>query len=1235
MATNKKKGVTADTPALRSQAEKLLQAKTAKPFLSLSDEETKRVVHELEVHQIELEMQNAELFQARNDVETALEQCTDYFDFAPVGYVVLDSNGMISAVNLTGATLLGEDRSGLIGRSFRQFVTNTERSGFVAFLETSFTKPEKTSCEVVLLNKQKVPRFVQIEAIKTVAEQGCRLALIDVTGRRQAEEALQESEEQMYQLAEMAVDAIVMMDENGMVTFCNSAMERMFDCTAPEIIGRDFHQLFIPSRLIEAQKLGFDSFREHGAGPLIGRWTEVTGLRKHRVEFPLELSVSSLKIKGTWRAIGIMRDVTERKHLETDAQDAREYAEDIVETIREPLVVLNSDLKILTANYSFYDTFKVTSEETIGNFIYDLGNRQWDIPKLRILVEEILPHDTVINGYEVEHDFPGIGRKIILLNARQIFREKIGSRIILLAMEDITERKQLEAEIQDAREYAENIVETVREPLVVLNSDLKILTANHSFYATFKVTPKETIGNFIYDLGNRQWDIPKLRVLVEEILPQDTVINDYEVDHDFLDIGRKIILLNARQIFRENIGSRIILLAMEDITVRKQLENEIQDAREYAENIVETVREPLVVLNSDLKILTANHSFYDTFKVMAEDTIGNFIYDIGNRQWDIPQLRVLFEEILPHDTVFNGYEVEHDFPGIGRKTILLNARQIFRENIGSHIILLAMEDITERKQLEAEIQDAREYAENIVETVREPLVVLNSDLKILTANHSFYDTFKVTSEDTIGSFIYDVGNRQWDITKLRVLVEEILPLDTVINGYEVEHDFPEIGRKTILLNARQIFRENIGSHIILLAMEDITARKQLEAAIQGAREYAENIVETVREPLVVLNSDLKILTVNHSFYETFKVTPEDTIGNFIYDLGNRQWDIPKLRVLIEDILPLSTVFNGYEVEHDFIGIGRKIIRLNAREIFRKDIGSRVILLAMEDITERKLVEERISEVYRQQQAILDNIPNSAWLKDKNGRYVAVNEPFGRAFGVKPKDLIGKNDYDIYPRERAVKYEKNSREVMATGIRTYFEEAIVDREGKTQYVEKIKTPIFNDAGAVIGIIGIAHDITNRKEMEVTLRHDSTHDMLTGLYNRAFFDEELERFAHGRMFPLSIVMADVNCLKKVNDTKGHDAGDELIRMAARIILQAFRGEDIVARIGGDEFAVLLPETDASVAEEAVRRIKSSEEIVSGQVSIAFGIATAENKDQIAEASKLSDLRMYQDKSTQKND
>jgi PAS domain S-box-containing protein len=371
-------------------------------------------------------------------------------------------------------------------------------------------------------------------------------------------------------------------------------------------------------------------------------------------------------------------------------------------------------------------------------------------------------------------------------------------------------------------------------------------------------------------------------------------------------------------------------------TIAERLETEIQDTREYAENIVETVREPLVVLNSDLKILTANRSFYETFKVAPEETIGNFIYDVGNRQWDIPKLRVLFEDILPLDTVFNGYEVEHDFPGIGHKTILLNARQIFRKNIGSHIILLAMEDITERKQLETEIQDAREYAENIVETVHKPLVVLSSDLKILTANHNFYDTFKVAPEETIGSFIYDVGNRQWDIPRLRMLFEDILPNNTAFNGYEVEHDFPGIGRRIILLNARQIFRKKIGSHIILLAMEDITLRKRGEIELEKKNAEIEQFIYTIshdlRSPLVTVKTFMGFLE-------------KDMLGN---DQNQLDQDIQfihgaadKMKLLLDELLELSRIGR----------IGTPPVRLSLKELLAEvlDILAGIIKVRAIDI----------------------------------------------------------------------------------------------------------------------------------------------------------------------------------------------------------------------------------------------------------------------------------------------
>jgi diguanylate cyclase (GGDEF)-like protein len=138
------------------------------------------------------------------------------------------------------------------------------------------------------------------------------------------------------------------------------------------------------------------------------------------------------------------------------------------------------------------------------------------------------------------------------------------------------------------------------------------------------------------------------------------------------------------------------------------------------------------------------------------------------------------------------------------------------------------------------------------------------------------------------------------------------------------------------------------------------------------------------------------------------------------------------------------------------------------------------------------------------------------------------------------------------------------------------------------------------------------------------------MLTSLYNRAFFDAELERLAPGRTFPTSIVMADINGLKAANDTLGHETGDHMIRLAARIILEAFRAEVGSCPYRARRICRSSPWNGQTVAEKAVKRIMNAPEIINGQLSIAFGIASAESKDQLAEALKLSDERMYRDKS-----
>ena len=168
---------------------------------------------------------------------------------------------------------------------------------------------------------------------------------------------------------------------------------------------------------------------------------------------------------------------------------------------------------------------------------------------------------------------------------------------------------------KESNRYTENIVETVREPLLVLNADMKIISANSSFYNTFKVNPGETIGSFIYDLGNKQWNIPKLRELLEEVLPEKQAFEDFEVSHLFEVIGHKIMLLNAREIYRQDVGAKMILLAIEDITERKQVESRLtaaiadlersnKDLEQFAYSISHDLRAPLRAINGFSRMLS-------------------------------------------------------------------------------------------------------------------------------------------------------------------------------------------------------------------------------------------------------------------------------------------------------------------------------------------------------------------------------------------------------------------------------------------------------------------------------------------------------------------------------------------------------------------------------------------------------------------------------------------------------
>jgi diguanylate cyclase (GGDEF)-like protein/PAS domain S-box-containing protein len=252
----------------------------------------------------------------------------------------------------------------------------------------------------------------------------------------------------------------------------------------------------------------------------------------------------------------------------------------------------------------------------------------------------------------------------------------------------------------------------------------------------------------------------------------------------------------------------------------------------------------------------------------------------------------------------------------------------------------------------------------------------------------------------------------------------------------------------------------------------------------------------------------------------------------------------------------------------------------------------------------------------------------------DSRFLKVNQAALEFFELTPADLPDYRGIDFYinPDDRKKILE------------------LLQKEGKVQQEElELKTKSAKPVWCLVNgvtiemdgepalLVGMA-DITEQKRTQEKLRYLSTHDALTGVYNRNYFEAEMERLQKGRRFPVSIIMLDMDDLKEINDTHGHAQGDKLLQTVARLVKDILRAEEVFARIGGDEFAILLPRAERTAASQVVSRIKNQLE---GRASdngniplkISIGIGVANEKENLTEAFKRADANMYADKSVRK--
>ena len=423
---------------LRRRAEERLSEKAPAKTGPVSDEERQRLHHELQVHQIQLEMQNEELLRAKSEAEEALARFIDLYEFAPVGYLTLDTKGTILAVNLTGATILAEDRSRLVGLPFGFFLAD-DQSHLLHFLDKVFAGPDHQFCEVTLKPSDETERYVRLEAHASSGRE-CRVALVDITGVRQ---------EELFHLQLECVEgyAIYLLDKRGTILNWNPGAERLKGYRAEEIIGKNFSCLYSEKDREDGKPE--QALRKAAAEGRLAE--ECWRIRKDGSGFWADVVLTPLlDDKGRlWGFSKVTHDITDRKKAQEELSFSEARYRALFEDNPTIIFTLDAQWNTISANKSTLSQLGYSKEELEGQSVLKLVS-----PDDREAVAK--QFQLCISQNEVCHwQFRTLCKDGRLLWVEETARATLGTDgrpILLVVCQDVTERKRAERELLESEE---------------------------------------------------------------------------------------------------------------------------------------------------------------------------------------------------------------------------------------------------------------------------------------------------------------------------------------------------------------------------------------------------------------------------------------------------------------------------------------------------------------------------------------------------------------------------------------------------------------------------------------------------------------------------------------------------------------------------------------------------------------------------------------------------------------
>lgn len=510
-------------------------------------------------------------------------------------------------------------------------------------------------------------------------------------------------------------------------------------------------------------------------------------------------------------------------------------------------------------------------------------------------------------------------------------------------------------------------------------------------------------------------------------------------------------------------------------TVNEELQSrnqELNATNSDLKNLLSAITIPILMVDSDLRVRRFNTAAGAVFELGPVD-VSRPVGHLRGRI-ETPRLQQQVKTVI--DTLHPFSEELQDSEGSWYSLAIRPYRTIDDRIAGA---VVTLQDIDPLKRGLQAAEDARDYAEGMIETVREPLVVLDSDLRVQRATRAFYDTFLVTREETEGRFLYDLGNGEWNQPRLREVIGAALFRSEPFHDFEVDHEFPHIGRRVMRLNGRRIPFPRSQRRMLLLSIEDVTERREI------AELRFQRLFETAKDGIVVIDAETRtIQDVNPFFLRLTGMGREESVGKSVAEVGTR--------------LGIPEIGDGVEATRD-----SEIVRYENLQLRREDghrvavdvignsyrVGSQpVIQFNIRDVSARQQVANALRESEQRFRLFVESVHDYAMFQmNPAGVILSWNSGAERLLGWKEHEAIGKTTALVFtPEDIASGEPERELDTARVNGRAEDERWHVRKDGTRFFASGVLTQVCDEKGDLLGFAKVMRDVTSRKEQDEELR-----------------------------------------------------------------------------------------------------------------------------------------------------